>query len=108
MKCFIENFLELDIDELLAVNGGYGSSSKSYGATSSSGSGNQTSWEVWDANKDGRNSSGEITRHHDPYRDTPNNSGTYKSTSSGAVGSSDDSTLRDLFFDKDSPDLLVI
>lgn len=101
MKCFIENFLELDIDGLLAVNGGYGSSSKSYGATSSSGSGNQTSWEVWDANKDGRNSSGEITRPHDPYRDTPNNSGTYKSTSSGTIGSSDNSKLRDLFFDKD-------
>lgn len=101
MKCFVENFLELDIDGLLAVNGGYGSSSKSYGATSSSGSGNQTSWEVWDANKDGRNSSGEITRPHDPYRDTPNNSGTYKSTSSGTIGSSDNSKLRDLFFDKD-------
>ena len=75
MKCFIENFLELDIDELLAVNGGYGSSSSSYGATSSSGSGNQTSWELWDANKDGRNSSGEITMPHDPYKNAPKNSG---------------------------------
>ena len=81
MKCFIENFLELDIDGLLAVNGGYGSSSKSYGATSSSGSGNQTSWELWDANKDGRNSSGEITRHHDPYRNLDRISGNYEATS---------------------------
>lgn len=81
MKCFIENFLELDLDELLAVNGGYGSSSKSYGATSSSGSGNQTSWDVWIANKDGRNSSGVITRPHDPYKNAPKNSGNYKATS---------------------------
>ena len=81
MKCFIENFLELDIDELLAVNGGYGSSSKSYGATSSSGSGNQTSWELWDANKDGRNSSGEITRPHDPYRNLDRISGNYDAPS---------------------------
>ena len=66
MKCFIENFRELDIDELLAVNGGYGSSSKSYEAISSSGSGNQSSWDVWVANKDGRNSAGEITMPHDP------------------------------------------
>ena len=81
MKCFIENFLELDIDELLAVNGVYGSSSSSYGATSSSGSGNQTSWELWDANKDGRNSSGEITMPHDPYKNAPKNSGNYDAPS---------------------------
>ena len=77
MKCFIENFLELDIDELLAVNGGYGSSSGSYGTTSSSGSGNQSSWDVWVANKDGRNSSGEITQPFDPYKNAPKNSGNY-------------------------------
>lgn len=81
MKCFIENFRELDIDELLAVNGGYGSSSKSYGATSSSGSGNQSSWDVWVANKDGRNSAGEITMPHDPYKNAPKNSGKYEATS---------------------------
>lgn len=97
MKCFVENFLELDIDELLAVNGGYGSSSRngsgsgsgdggggsgsgSYGAVTSN-SRNQTSWDVWVANKDGRNSSGEITRPHDPYRDSPRDSGNYKGTS---------------------------
>ena len=87
MKCFIENFRELDIDELLAVNGGYGSSSGggyvknssgtgSYGNVTTS-SGNQSSWDVWVNNKDGRNSSGEITRPHDPYRDMPKNSGNY-------------------------------
>ena len=81
MKCFIENFRELDIDELLAVNGGYGSSSKSYGATSSSGSGNQSSWDVWVANKDGRNSAGEITMPHDPYKNAPKNSGNYDAPS---------------------------
>lgn len=98
MKCFIEDFRELDIDELLAVNGGYGSGSSgggykktsggggggsgsgSYGAVTSN-SRNQTSWDVWVANKDGRNSSGEITRPHDPYRDSPRNSGNYKGTS---------------------------
>lgn len=96
MKCFIENFLELDIDELLAVNGGYGrgsgngsgsdsgdggggSGSVNYGSVSSSGK--QSSWDVWIANKDGRNSSGEITRPHDPYRDSPKSSGNYKATS---------------------------
>ena len=81
MKCFIENFMELDIDELLAVNGGYGNSSGSYGTTSSSGSGNQSSWDVWVANKDGRNSSGEITQPYDPYKNAPINSGNYKETS---------------------------
>ena len=81
MKCFIENFRELDIDELLAVNGGYGSSSKSYGATSSSGSGNQSSWDVWVANKDGRNSAGVITMPHDPYKNAPKNSGNYDAPS---------------------------
>ena len=81
MKCFIENFLELDIDELLAVNGGYGSSSGSYGTTSSSGSGNQSSWDVWVANKDGRNSSGEITQPFDPYKNAPKNSGNYEAPS---------------------------
>ena len=81
MKCFIENFRELDIDELLAVNGGYGSSSKSYGATSSSGSGNQSSWDVWVANKDGRNSAGEITMPHDPYKNAPKNYGNYDAPS---------------------------
>lgn len=96
MKCFVENFLELDIDELLAVNGGYGSSSRngsgsgsgdgggsgsgSYGAVTSN-SREQTSWDVWVANKDGRNSSGEITRPHDPYRDSPRNSGNYDAPS---------------------------
>ena len=97
MKCFIEDFRELDIDELLAVNGGYGSGSSgggykkdssggggsgsgSYGAVTSN-SRNQSSWDVWVANKDGRNSSGEITRPHDPYRDSPRNSGNYKGTS---------------------------
>ena len=81
MKCFIENFMELDIDELLAVNGGYGNSSGSYGTTSSSGSGNQSSWDVWVANKDGRNSSGEITMPHDPYKNAPKNSGNYDAPS---------------------------
>lgn len=95
MKCFIEDFRELDIDELLAVNGGYGSSSRSYGKGSGGGDDSnsittsdpisvnspKTSWEVWDANKDGRNSSGEITRPHDPYRDAKRNSGQYKAPS---------------------------
>ena len=95
MKCFIEDFRELDIDELLAVNGGYGSSSRSYGKGSGGGDDSnssttsdpisvnspKTSWEVWDANKDGRNSSGEITRPHDPYRDATRNSGQYKAPS---------------------------
>ena len=91
MKCFIENFRELDIDELLAVNGGYGNSSgggygKNSGRTGSYGnvttsSGNQSSWDVWVNNKDGRNSSGEITRPHDPYRDMPKNSGNYDAPS---------------------------
>ena len=95
MKCFIENFLELDLDELLAVNGGYGSSSRngsgsgsgdggsgsgSYGAVTSN-SRDQTSWDVWVANKDGRNSSGEITRPHDPYKNAPKNSGNYDAPS---------------------------
>lgn len=92
MKCFIENFRELDIDELLSINGGYGSSSgggydKNSGGSSGSygkvttGSGDQSSWDVWIANKDGKNSSGEVTRPHDPYRDMPRNSGNYKGTS---------------------------
>lgn len=92
MKCFIENFRELDIDELLSINGGYGSSSgggydKNSGGSSGSygkvttGSGDQSSWDVWIANKDGKNSSGEVTRPHDPYRDSPRNSGDYKGTS---------------------------
>ena len=91
MKSFMENFRELDIDELLAINGGYGSSSgggygKNSGGTGSYGkvttsSGNQTSWDVWVANKDGRNSSGEVTRPYDPYRNLPRNSGNYEATS---------------------------
>lgn len=91
MKSFMENFRELDIDELLAVNGGYGSSSgggygKNSGGTGSYGkvttsSGNQSSWDVWVANKDGRNSSGEVTRPYDPYRNLPRNSGNYEATS---------------------------
>ena len=91
MKSFMENFRELDIDELLSINGGYGSSSgggygKNSGGTGSYGkvttsSGNQTSWDVWVANKDGRNSSGEITRPYDPYRNLPKNSGNYEATS---------------------------
>lgn len=92
MKCFIENFRELDIDELLSINGGYGSSSgggydKNSGGSSGSygkvttGSGDQSSWDVWIANKDGKNSSGEVTRPHDPYRDIPRNSGDYSGTS---------------------------
>ena len=91
MKCFIENFRELDIDELLAVNGGYGNSSgggygKNSGGTGSYGrvttsSGNQSSWDVWVNNKDGRNISGEITRPHDPNRDLPKNSGNYDAPS---------------------------
>lgn len=91
MKCFIENFRELDIDELLAVNGGYGNSSgggygKNSGGTGSYGrvttsSGNQSSWDVWVNNKDGRNSSGEITRPYDPNRDVPRNSGNYDAPS---------------------------
>ena len=94
MKCFIENFLELDIDGLLAVNGGYGSGSRNgsgsssgdggggsvnYGSVSSSGK--QSSWDVWIANKDGRNSSGEITMPHDPYKNAPKNSGNYDAPS---------------------------
>lgn len=91
MKSFMENFRELDIDELLSINGGYGSSSgggygKNSGGTGSYGkvttsSGNQTSWDVWVANKDGRNSSGEVTRPYDPYRNLPKNSGNYEATS---------------------------
>ena len=91
MKCFIENFRELDIDELLAVNGGYGNSSgggygKNSGGTGSYGkvtttSGNQSNWDVWVNNKDGRNSTGEITRPHDPYRDMPKSSGNYDAPS---------------------------
>ena len=91
MKSFMENFRELDIDELLSINGGYGSSSgggygKNSGGTGSYGkvttsSGNQTSWDVWVANKDGRNSSGEVTRPYDPYRNLPRNSGNYEATS---------------------------
>ncbi len=98
MKCFIEDFRELDIDELLAVNGGYGSGSSGGGYKKTSGGGgggsgsggygavtsnsrDQTSWDVWVANKDGRNSAGEISRPHDPYRDSPRNSGNYKGTS---------------------------
>lgn len=91
MKSFMENFRELDIDELLSINGGYGSSSgggygKNSGGTGSYGkvttsSGNQSSWDVWVANKDGRNSSGEITRPYDPYRNLPKNSGNYEATS---------------------------
>ncbi len=92
MKCFIENFKELDIDELLAVNGGYGRSSKggygkgsggsgSYGTVTTTSSSNQSSWDVWVANKDGRNSSGEITQPHDPYRNSQKTSGSYESTS---------------------------
>ena len=106
MKCFIENFRELDIDELLAVNGGYGNSSgggygKNSGGTGSYGrvttsSGNQSSWDVWVNNKDGRNISGEITRPHDPNRDVPRNPSTYESSSfiqdnnlGGGTGSGD-------------------
>ncbi|MBQ7905768.1 MAG: hypothetical protein IJ361_08450 [Spirochaetaceae bacterium] len=91
MKSFMENFRELDIDELLSINGGYGSSSgggygKNSGGTGSYGkvttsSGNQSSWDVWVANKDGRNSSGEVTRPYDPYRNLPKNSGNYEATS---------------------------
>lgn len=91
MKCFIENFLELDIDELLTVNGGYGSSSrggygKDSGGSSSSGngtssSGNQSSWDYWIATKDGRNKNGEITQPYDPYRNATRNSGKYEATS---------------------------
>ena len=96
MKCFIEDFRELDIDELLAVNGGYGSGSAgsygknsggggggsgSYGSSSGSNSSSDTSWEVWVNNKDSRNKEGDITRYHDPNRDSPSNSGSYKGTS---------------------------
>ena len=95
MKCFIENFLELDIDDLLAVNGGYGSSTcnnggnssgygnssgGSYGSSSSS-SKNMSSWEYWIATKDGKDKDGNITRPYDPYSNTQRNSGSYKATS---------------------------
>mgnify|MGYP003292833337 CR=1 FL=1 len=62
----IEN--EEDIEWLKANGGGGGGGSGSggYGAVTSN-SRDQTSWDVWVANKDGRNSSGEVTRPHDPY-----------------------------------------
>ena len=95
MKCFIENFLELDIDELLAVNGGYGSStcnnggnSGGYGNSSGGGYGSSSasskdmsSWEYWIATKDGKDKDGNITRPYDPYSNTQRNSGSYKATS---------------------------
>ena len=125
MKCFIEDFRELDIDELLAVNGGYGSGSAgsygknsggggggsgSYGSSSGSNSSSDTSWEVWVNNKDSRNKEGDITRYHDPNRDSPSNSGSYKGTSfvpEGNIGNNSgkkvldfESVLEDLLNDQ--------